>query len=113
MFMDEPLIITKAYDLILYLFPQIAKFPRQQRYSLGERIESMTLDFLSLLVEARYTRDKSALLRRANILLEKTRYCIRLCKDLKIMNLHVYEVLSKHIYEIGTQLGGWLKQARA
>ena len=47
--MDEQLIITKAYDLILYLVPQIAKLPRQQRYTLGERIESMSLDFLSLL----------------------------------------------------------------
>ena len=67
--MDELPIITKAYDLILYLFPQISKFPRQQRYSLGERLESMALDFLSLLIEARYTRDKTDLLKRANIIL--------------------------------------------
>lgn len=110
--MDELPIITKAYDLILYLFPQISKFPRQQRYSLGERLESMALDFLSLLIEARYTRDKADLLKRANIMLEKTRYGIRLSKDLKIMNLHVYEVVSKHLHEIGVQLGGWMRQLR-
>lgn len=110
--MDEPLIITKAYDLALYLIPQVAKFPKQQRYTLGERLESMTLDLLSLLVEARYTRDKGLLLRKANLLLEKIRYSVRLCKDLKIMNLHLYEVLSKRIHEIGTQLGGWIKQAK-
>src|SRR3989338_6540356 len=93
--MDEPLIITKAYDFLLYLIPQISKFPRQQRYTLGERLESMTLNLLSLLVEARYTRDKAALLRRANLLLEKMRYCIRLCKDLKIINLHLYEAVGR------------------
>lgn len=111
--MDEPLIITKAYDLILYLVPQVAKFPRQQRYTLGERLESTMLDFLSLLIEARYTRDKASLLRQANRTLEKTRYGIRLCKDLKVMSLHTYEVLSKRIHEIGLQLGGWLKQSQA
>lgn len=111
--MDEPLIITKVYDLALYFIPQIAKLPRQHRFTLGERMESMTLDLLSTLVEARYTKDKLILLRKANILLEKTRYCIRLCKDLKIMNLHLYGVLSKHLYEIGGQLGGWMKQIRA
>lgn len=110
--MDEPLIITKAYDLILYLVPQVAKFPKQQRFTLGERLEALVLDFLSLLVEARYARDKSDLLRKANILLEKTRYHIRLCKDLKIMSLHTYEVASKRIYEVGSQLGGWMKQSR-
>lgn len=110
--MDEPLIVTKTYDLILYLVPQIAKFSKQQRYTLGERIESMTLDILSLLVEARYTKDKADLLKRANILLEKTRYAVRLCKDLKVMNIHTYEILSKRIHEIGGQLGGWMKQSR-
>lgn len=111
--MDEPLIITKAYDLILYLVPQVAKFPRQQRYTLGERLESMVLDFLSLLIEARYTRNKRSLLWEANMMLEKARYEIRLCKDLKVMNLHVYAVLSKQVHEIGLQLGGWLKKLRA
>ena len=45
-------------------------------------------------------------------MLEKTRYGIRLSKDLKIMNLHVYEVVSKHLHEIGVQLGGWMRQLR-
>lgn len=110
--MQELPIITQAYDLILYLIPQIAKFPKQQRYTIGERLENMTLDFLSLLVEARYSREKAGLLQKANMTLEKIRYCVRLCKDLKAMNLHVYEVLSKRIHETGGQLGGWLKQAR-
>ena len=109
--MDEPLIITGAYDLILYLVPHVVKFPKQQRYTLGERLENMVLDFLSLLIEARYARDKIDLLKRANILLEKTRYCVRLCKDLKVMSLHTYEVISKRIHEIGAQLGGWMKQS--
>ena len=43
--MDEPVIIAKTYDLALYLIPQIAKFPRQQKYTLGERLELMVLDF--------------------------------------------------------------------
>ena len=66
-----------------------------------------------VLIEARYTRDKTAMLREANITLEKMRYCVRLCKDLKIISLHVYEVLSKHVRDIGLQLGGWMKHLHA
>jgi hypothetical protein len=44
--------------------------------------------------------------------LEKIRYYFRLCKDLKLVTLQRYEVVSKMINDIGMQLGGWIKQQR-
>jgi len=35
----SPQIITKMYDFLLYLIPQVSKFPRSQRYLVGERLE--------------------------------------------------------------------------
>lgn len=32
--MDTPQILTRVYDLLLYLIPQVSKFPRAQRYHL-------------------------------------------------------------------------------
>jgi hypothetical protein len=110
--MDAPQIITKMYDFLLYLIPQISRFPRSQRYLLGDRLEITGLDTLELLLEAVYSREKMPLLRRANVKLEKTRYYARLCKDLKLMDLHRYEVISKKINEVGIQLGGWIKQQK-
>jgi hypothetical protein len=101
-----PPIVQKIYDFLLYLIPQTSKFPRSQRYLLGERLERIGFDTLELLLEATYSRDKSPLLRQANIKLEKTRYYVRLCKDLNLVNLHRYEVISKMINDIGVQLGG-------
>lgn len=108
-----PQIITKVYDLILYLVPQTAKFPRSQRYLLGERLETLFLDILEILLEATYLRDKVDLLSKANVKLERARYHVRLCKDLKLIDLKRYEVLSKMINDIGLQLGGWIKQQRS
>lgn len=110
--MGAPQIITKVYDLILYLVPQASKFPKSQRYLLGDRLESTTLDVLELLVEAMYGRDKVALLRKANVKLEMARHHIRLCKDLRLIDFHRYEVLSGMVNEIGIQLGGWIKQQK-
>lgn len=110
---DTPQIITKLYDLLLYLIPQVSKFPRSQRYLLGERLESTSLDVLELLVEASYSREKSDLLRRANVKLEKARYYVRLCKDLKLIDYQRYQVFSKMINEVGVQLGGWIKQQKS
>lgn len=108
-----PQIITKVYDFLLYLVPQVSKFPRSERYLLGERLETSSFDVLEVLLEACYTRDRLPLLSKVNILLEKIRYYVRLCKDLKLISLHRYEVISKMINEIGVQLGGWIKQQRS
>ncbi len=105
-------IITKTYDFLLYLIPQVAKFPRAERYLVGERLENTCLDFFELLLTACYSKDKVALLQRANVKLEQARYYVRLCKDLKFTNLHHYEVISKKMNEIGVQLGGWIKQQK-
>lgn len=105
-----PPIIAKLYDLLVYLVPQVAKFPRSHRYVLGERLETTAYTVLDTLLEATYSRTKVPLLCRANILLEQMRYYVRLCKDLRLLSLQRYEVLSKMIHEVGVQLGGWIKQ---
>ena len=110
---NTPQIITKVYDFLLYLIPHVSEFPRSQRYLLGERLELAGVDVLEILLEACYSQTKSPLLKQANIKLEKIRYSIRLCKDLKLISLQKYEVLSRMINEIGVQLGGWIKQQRA
>ena len=66
--------ITKLYDYILWIIPKLERFPRSQKFILADRIETLMLDILDLLIEAAYTRNKRALLRSANLKLEKLRY---------------------------------------
>lgn len=84
---DVPPVITKLYELILWLLPHMAKFPQSHRFVLADRIERSVLDVLELLIEAAYSRRKTNLLRQANIQLEKVRYLIRLSKDLQLFSL--------------------------
>jgi len=109
---SAPEVITRMYDLLLYLIPQISKFPRSQRYLLGERLELACFDVLESLIAAAYAREKIAVLEKANVRLEQARHYVRLCKDLRLINLHRYEVISKKMNEVGMQVGGWLKQQR-
>lgn len=48
-------IIPKMYDFILWMIRKVDKFPRSQKFVLGDRIESALLDSLSMLVEAQYS----------------------------------------------------------
>src|SRR3989339_793409 len=56
---DKPQVLTRIYDFLLYLIQQVSKFPKNQRYNLGERIENLALDVFEGIVEALYTKEKT------------------------------------------------------
>jgi hypothetical protein len=74
-----------------WLLSRTEKFPRRVRLSLSNRLENLALDFSQDLVEARYTRDKTATLRRMNLRLERTRVLLRLCHDRRLLTPEGYE----------------------
>ena len=94
---------------MLWVIPQLDKFPRTRRFTLGERLESGLLEVLELLTEAAYTRSKEAALRRANLRLEVVRHLWRLAHELEATATRQYEHGAKLIDELGRQIGGWLR----
>ncbi|MEW8338492.1 MAG: hypothetical protein AB2708_01470 [Candidatus Thiodiazotropha taylori] len=63
---NTPQAVQACHDLIRWLIPQLDKFPRSRRYTLGERIENELLEVLGLLVDATYSRSKQKVLKQAN-----------------------------------------------
>ena len=57
---NEPAAVTRAYQLILWAIPQINKYPRDHRFTLGDRTINHLYELLELLVQASYTRDRAA-----------------------------------------------------
>jgi hypothetical protein len=105
--------IAKLYDLLKWILPIISKFPKDKRYTLGQRIENKLLDILDLLICANYSKDKISYLKQANLGLENLRYLIRLSADLYFINIKRYEYISQQINEIGRLVGGWVKSQPA
>ena len=64
------------YRFILWLVPAVARFPRSQKFLLGDRIQGLALDVLEALIEATYTRQRDRLLARANLGIEKLRFLL-------------------------------------
>jgi hypothetical protein len=60
-----PQAVQACHELIAWLIPQLDKFPRLRRFTLGERLEQALLDVLELLLEAAYTRAKQPALLRS------------------------------------------------
>jgi hypothetical protein len=59
--------IEAQQQFVLRLVPTVEKFPRAQKFLLGDRIQSTALDVLEALIEATYTRDRRGHLARANL----------------------------------------------
>jgi four helix bundle protein len=105
--LTDLIIYQKTYDFMLWLHPIVNKFPKSQRFILGQRIENKTLDIVHSIIEANAERNKSAALARASWELDELRTLIRLAKDLRFVNLRQYEMAAERMNEIGKLLYGW------
>ena len=63
--------LEAMYQFLLWLVPAIDKFPRNQKFVLGDRIETAALDVLDALIAATYMRGRDRLLADANLGLER------------------------------------------
>ncbi len=89
----------------------INRFPKHQRFLIGDKMQTATTLILELLIEAYYlpTTEKKAKLQQVNIELEKMRFFIRLCYDLGYYASNRYKLLAEKIDELGRMTGGWLR----
>lgn len=90
----------------------MGKFPKPQRYTLGETCSKYLLSTLELLLGAATTSapaEKSVRLKDASAKVDTAKLLVRLCKDCKcITNVQYLKVESK-LVDVGKMLGGWIK----
>ena len=99
--------LEAMYQLTRWLIPTLDRFPRRQKFLLGDRIQSTALTGLERLVEATFTRNRARLLDRVNVDLDKLRLLIRLSKELGYLDARRYEHAARRIDEVGRLVGGW------
>jgi hypothetical protein len=110
-------IFVRTYDLVKWLIQATAKFPRSQRFVLARTVQWTVLQFQERLIEAgmRDKRDPATTLdclERADLLLVKLRFYLRLCHDLGLLSDGQYAHVAAMVAEVGRLLGAWLKKVR-
>jgi hypothetical protein len=103
-------IFTAWMQFLEWLLPATERFPKRVRFTFADRINNLALDIAEDLVEARYTRDKGMILRRANLRLEKLRILLRLSHRLQYLPHAGYEHAVKSVNSVGRMLGGWMRE---
>lgn len=105
----EVKVLNDFYDMMKWLLPKIAKFPRNYRYTFGKTIEYKLYVIMENIIKAKYSKESKQILQDVNIDLEILRYYLRLSRELDIITVKNHEYLANSLNEIGKQIGGWYK----
>lgn len=89
----------------------IFKFPKHERYSLGEKIEKSILQSMELFVTINQSSkyDKERLLINANAKIELLKILFRVSLNCKIIDINMYLNTESKLQEIGKMTQGWIK----
>ncbi len=104
-----------VYKLYVAWHIRCETIPKKDRFTIGQKTESLLLDMLTLIVTAYHTKDvatKKEILSKANMLLECVKITIRLAKDVKALEQRWYIEYENRLQEIGKQMGGWMRQTQ-
>jgi hypothetical protein len=89
-------------------------FPKQEKYTLGQKIENTILETLELVLMASYTTNnyKIEILRKANNKIDFLKYLIRLAHETNSIKIKSYVIIEEKILEIGKNIGGWRRSIK-
>jgi hypothetical protein len=104
-----PVALDKAYGLALWLIAKVGTIPRAHRFTLGDRVYSQSLDLVTALTRATFSRDKSRALEAASDYVNSLRILLRLAKDVRLFSFDSYTYATGLLDEIGRMVGGWRK----
>jgi len=105
---DYPLFV-KWLDATDWILDTIEKYPKSVRFTISGRIGNITLDVMEGIIEAIYTRDRTHILERLNLDIEKLRVMFRISHKRKYISKRQYEHVSEMLDDTGKMLGGWKK----
>ncbi len=111
--LDIP-IFKKIYDMYKDFYNLRLSVPKQDRYTLWQKCESILIEVLEgILFASQQTKlEKLPTLEKTSIKLNFLKVCIRLMKDIKAIDAKKYVIIEANLDEIGRMLGGWIKSTK-
>lgn len=107
-------IVIKLLVLYEITHKLIFKFPKHERYTLGEKLENSLLESMEIFTLAnqssRYEKEKVLL--RANTKVELLKILFRLSLNCQIIDTKQYLEIESKLQEIGRMTQGWIKYSR-
>lgn len=109
--MEPTKIFKHTYDFYLRLYKNLSTISKRDRFTWGQRCETIALEALALSAKADYLakNEKRAVVRALSFQIDFLKILLRLGSDLKIIDYQKYMARSGELVEIGRMIGGWMK----
>ena len=104
-------VYKSSYDLLMEIFELVKHFPREYKYTVGEKLKDEALEMIMNIYRANTRQQKKDTLQNAREHLEVVRLLMRLTKDMKQININRFVDVNKKIEDISKQLTGWQKSS--
>lgn len=98
--------------VVKWLFQKINTFPKQQRFVLGQQIETCSVRCFTLVIEANNMdspEDAIDKLKKLNINLDILRGLLRIAGELRFISLKSLGYITEQIDEVGRICGSWIR----
>jgi hypothetical protein len=111
--LDIP-IFARLYDFYKDFYQALLNFPKRDRYTLGQKIDNLTLNLFTTTITAgsRHGPEKLPPLEEASTKLDLLKILLRLAKDIKALDNKKYLQFQQRLQEIGKMLGGWIRSIK-
>lgn len=109
--MEPTKIFKDTYDFYTHLYQNLSTIPKRERFTWGERCETIALEALALSAKADYLarNEKRLAVRALSFQIDLLKIFLRLGSDLKILDYKKYLARSGELILIGKMVGGWFK----
>ena len=100
---------TATYTLWHEFLPH---FPKNSRYTLGEKIDLLFIEVIELafLASYFYKAQKIPYVQKAVMKLDLLKFFLQIAWEIKALDNKKFTLLSEKLNEVGKMLGGWLRQ---
>ena len=107
-------VVVKLFSIYEISHKLIFKFPKHEKYTLGEKIENSILESIEIFIltnqVSKFEKEKNLL--RANCKIELLKILFRISLNCNVIDSKQYLDVESKLQEIGKMTQGWIKYAR-
>ena len=104
-------IYKQTYDLLLRTMTATKDFPREYKYTLGQKMKDELIDLVILIYRANSAADKETHIQSIVERVQAIQLIMRLSHDMRILSRRHYAALSEMTDSVARQAQGWLKSS--
>jgi hypothetical protein len=104
-------IYKQTYDILLRTMTATKEFPREYKYTLGQKIKDELIELVVMIYRANTATDKARHIESIVERVQAIQLMLRLSHDMRILPRRHHAALSEMTDELARQAQGWLKSS--